>query len=732
MQQLWIKIENLSKERFARDLKVILLVSLFLIPILPLLPHLDEFPFQPLADYSDFSVSHFPNLLFLQQSLRTSGSVPLWSPLIFSGYPFAADPLSGVFYLPGWLALAFSLPAGINITVLLHIVWGGVGFYFWQRHEGLPEYAALFSALTFEALPKVFSHLGAGHVTLIYALSWTPWLLYAEHSSFKVQGWRKLLPGLALGLMVLADLRWAAFAGILWIAYGVSIRLSHFSGIRLSRKEWALSGLKWLQNALLAGCLAAPLIFPFVEYLQLSTRRLMTAADRMTLSLPPVQLIGMIYPNIGGEAEWITYVGAVVLGMSFWAVLSQNLRKKLWLWFTVAGVSLIYALGSNLPFVESISALPGLNMLRVPPRALFLTGLAAAVIAGGSVKDLVERGTKLTSVPLHRTRLVLFSVYGLIVFLGAAVTVVVPQTITRIQFLWGTVFNLATGILLFLALEKRIRPDTLLIAVFCINLVDLVCVNGLGGQYRSFEQVVTRDEAVIGSILDHADGKPFRVYSPSYSIEQQTAAWYHLELAGGVDPMQLNSYVQWMQSASGIPNREYSVTLPPYTGSSPSQSNRAALPDLKKFGLLNVRFLVSAYPIEMEGLTLIQQVDQTWLYQNERALPRAWVQRENLPPGDGIQSTPDLAFSADDIQISARGQGLLVLSEIAYPGWKVTVDGKPAALAPTEIFRAVRLEPGVHQVRFSYQPVSVMLGILAAGLAWLGIFGLLVIQEYRR
>ncbi len=102
------------------------LAALFLLPVMTLLPHLNQFPFQPGADYSDLLVTHYPNLLYLQRSLFEWKTIPLWSPAILSGYPFAADPLSSLFYLPGWLALFFSLPLGINLTVLLHLIWGGV------------------------------------------------------------------------------------------------------------------------------------------------------------------------------------------------------------------------------------------------------------------------------------------------------------------------------------------------------------------------------------------------------------------------------------------------------------------------------------------------------------------------------------------------------------------------------------------------------------------------------
>src|SRR5512146_1883271 len=105
------------------------LPALFILPVLILLPHLAQFPFQPGSSFSDLLVSHFPNGIYLQRALSQWRTVPLWSPAILSGYPFGADPLSGLYYPPGWLALLFPLPLGFNLVVVLHLIWGGMGMY---------------------------------------------------------------------------------------------------------------------------------------------------------------------------------------------------------------------------------------------------------------------------------------------------------------------------------------------------------------------------------------------------------------------------------------------------------------------------------------------------------------------------------------------------------------------------------------------------------------------------
>lgn len=85
-----------------------------------------------------------------------------------------------------------------------------------------------------------------------------------------------------------------------------------------------------------------------------------------------------------------------------------------------------------------------------------------------------------------------------------------------------------------------------------------------------------------------------------------------------------------------------------------------------------------------------------------------------------------LEQQAERVRIAARATapGLLVLSDPDYPGWKVTVDGAPAAIVRTNLaLRGVALPAGEHEVIFSYEPASFRLGALvsAAGLVGLGV-----------
>jgi uncharacterized membrane protein YfhO len=64
------------------------------------------------------------------------------------------------------------------------------------------------------------------------------------------------------------------------------------------------------------------------------------------------------------------------------------------------------------------------------------------------------------------------------------------------------------------------------------------------------------------------------------------------------------------------------------------------------------------------------------------------------------------------IKLQASGPGVIVLSEVAYPGWRVFVDGESSALTTVNgLFRAVELDSGEHEVLFQFYPTTLIFGI---------------------
>lgn len=77
------------------------------------------------------------------------------------------------------------------------------------------------------------------------------------------------------------------------------------------------------------------------------------------------------------------------------------------------------------------------------------------------------------------------------------------------------------------------------------------------------------------------------------------------------------------------------------------------------------------------------------------------------------------------IAVEMAGDGLLLLTDAAYPGWTATVDGAPATIYQANgLFRGVLVAGGTHEVVFRYEPASLRQGTAISTLAllvWLAL-----------
>jgi hypothetical protein len=191
------------------------------------------------------------------------------------------------------------------------------------------------------------------------------------------------------------------------------------------------------------------------------------------------------------------------------------------------------------------------------------------------------------------------------------------------------------------------------------------------------------------------------------------------------------------------------------------------------FRLLGVKLVALAAPSDDPALELVASPEEeeparraeTWIYRVRDPLPRAFLVprvisldelaalhaadprgwnplgvagldddwRPAAPFARGSVGEP--ALSNREVRLSAEldGDGLLVLTDQAYPGWKVYVDGtERSCLVADMIWRAVALGPGKHEVVFRYEPHSLALGLWISLLGLAGLAVLLVFGSARK
>lgn len=692
------------------------LFFLFLLMIISLgflLPVIGQFAFLWGSNYSDLVISHFPNLVYIQKALVNWKQIPLWSDTILSGYPFSANPLSGMFYFPTWIAVILPEPLGVNLLILIHLLIGGAGIFAFLRSQKIDFYPSILGVLIFVLMPKIHAHYAAGHITLIFAVSWTPWLLYSEIKRRKsFQRIWKFMPGLILGTIFMADPRWVVYAGGLWIGFSLYLFYKDRGAFNQKHQLNFLGQLKEiLFQFIIALLVAAPLLLPLLQFSKLSTRSLMTQADHLIFSLPPSHLLGLFIPDMAGYAEWVIYPGALAGVLFVWVIFNNDLRKRNAFWLFVLLGSIFVSLGESIPGFSLLTQLPGISLLRVPSRGMFLAGISFAVLSADALQGLMEETAQPEVAGLRVGRMALIAFMSGLLALTAGIWWLGKSL--PLEFLWGAVGFSVFTILLMIVFRLKISKKVWITTFIVLTCLDLGLVDYSQMEFRNAAEVVNEQSQIL-AFMDFGQG-PFRIYSPSYSVPQQMAVINNLQLADGVDPMQLLNYAAFMEKATGVPDHGYSVTLPPFENGNPQTDNQFYLPSSRLLGLLNVKYVVSEFEIEDQGFSAIGQTGQTFIYINQDYLPRGWVASQGLGMQNQIKPVKDVEMTSNWIRADVEGPGEFILSEIDYPGWYGYVDGAPVEIQTFyNLFRGVQLDKGMHQVYFEYKPLVLYLGIIAA------------------
>ena len=85
--------------------------------------------------------------------------------------------------------------------------------------------------------------------------------------------------------------------------------------------------------------------------------------------------------------------------------------------------------------------------------------------------------------------------------------------------------------------------------------------------------------------------------------------------------------------------------------------------------------------------------------------------------------TPKLAWTSKrmngfELDVNTAQPGILVVSQMDYPGWEAYVDGRSVDIRRANYaFPSIFVSPGPHHVRFSFEPRSFKVGLALSILA---------------
>jgi hypothetical protein len=719
---------------------------------------------------------------------------PLWSPLLFGGFPVMADPQNLTWYPPAWpvqgrlglfnafVVAAYVLASAFTCGFVRRLTGSGLGGFVAGTIYGLSGF--------------MVGHLG--HTNIIHAAAWTPLLLWSlEELRRRISAGSMVAAALATGCGLTAGHPQIPFyALLLGAAYVLALGWSAPAG------RWRF-GAASLGGVALGLALCGVLLVPMLELAGQSLRTGMSFFDFSGYALPARQLPQVLFPALfggvidpltgavnpyfgrgGGPAEANPFVGLVPLVLAGLGALLFRRRAVARFWLVVAVLALLLALGKETPLVRWTFSVPVYNRFRIQSRHLMEFALAVAVLAGFGIAGLQALDEAARRRLARHGFLVLAGVASLgLAFFAAVGTTgqylrdVPPGVPVNLAVLpWrnsAVVVPLAVLVLGAVSLglwARRPRPATAI-------LLGVVVVLDLGSYAWCCEwrQVIVTERDLelppaLASFRDELTRTGQRL-APLYpfgndllALPNRARLW-GLPCALGYSPLALSRY----RELTGVD----------YIGFS---SFHALKPDDRALDLLAVKYVLAPRDLLNDPQTRILgdaprdlAAAERWrpvgelgaavVFENRRAMPRAWLACEvvsletaamlrvirtgQLPDGRpfdpaqtvltsapvSFQGRPDpgasvtITNSADmDLVLRTRSNesAFLVVSDLDYPGWEVTVNGSPARIVRVDhVLRGLRLPAGDNRVAFAFRPASYRWGLRFSGVSLAAIVALL-------
>jgi hypothetical protein len=320
---------------------------------------------------------------------------------------------------------------------------------------------------------------------------------------------------------------------------------------------------------------------------------------------------------------------------------------------------------------------------------------------------------------------------------------------------------IGTGVLLGFVYGKLKKEYTVaIILVLC--LVDLWTVNK---RYLNDEMFVPKSEREAPQQMTQTDEQILHDKSLDYRVlnlasntfNENETSYYHKSI-GGYHAAKLRRYQEMIEQYISPEMQQMMNAVAEAGGDMTQVKGDSIFPVLN---MLNTKYII--FPLQ-NGQTVPLQNPYTygnaWFVDKIRYVETANEEMDGVGQidlrheavadvkfkeqlGEAVkQDTASIvtitAYEPNQLKydVNSGKGGVIVFSEVYYPGWTATIDGEPAELGRVDyILRALNVKPGKHEVVLSFFPKSVdtteTIAYTAYGVLILVLLGA-VFMEYRR
>jgi hypothetical protein len=719
------------------------------------------------------------DLLVIRHDLAAGGD-GAWNPYQSAGRPLIASQQTAPFFPLTWLAFVFSFWSSAAWIAALKLVLAAGGMYLLARWSRLRAGPAALAAVAFAFSTYMVDQVQFPTSTVMAMVPWS--MLLAGRVT------RAARPADVLGLIVAIALLLCGgspefiaigAAGIIAVALYELLRAPD-EGEAAPRLSRGIRAGVAVAAAIGGFALAAIAIVPFVEYLGLAT----TVSRGGQSGYPNSIMYGFVFPELWGRPdlaiaqfgpinylERTAYFGVLPILLALAGLAARRPRGRHLFWAVFTLVAALIALDTPVHnFLNSVPGPANVDLLRF----LFLVILGGALLAGFGLQrwldgDRRERRRMLIVLIIASLLPVVYLLRDVSPFahLGDALAQLpglrhsfTGKAYIRQVVSWRWLVLAAVSIVILLLCRRLGKQWTAVLAVGVLA-ADLVAINYGYNPSIPVAEANPATPPALAYLQTHARhariSGTLSFSAGSVSLQANMAERYGLLDVGSYNfPKAKRWALVWGDYGQ-------------YTGDQNDWD--PTVPDAKAvLDAFAVRYVVVPHgATEPPGLVRVFSSRSGDVFKDPTALPRAWVaygwrrarsaaaaasatvasttaMLETRPVLEGALPAPPRALAPTQhvrflvdrdehvrVLANARQTGYLVLDDSYYPGWRATVDGRPAAIVPANgNFRAVLVPAGRHVVDFSYSPASFKISGWLSVLSAVGVLVASLLLLWRR
>jgi hypothetical protein len=683
--------------------------------------------------------SFFYPFKFVAAEMYRTGSFHLWDPYIFGGLPISAEIQTGLFYPLNLLFAVLPIFKAISFYIVIHLFLSSLFMYLYLRCIGSSRPAAAFGAVAFTYNGFYMMHVD--QLSMLSVSTWLPLILLCVEKAFEEKKFSfVILAALVTGVQFLGGHPQASVILGFAAAFYVVFKLVG----PIMRKEYAEARRRMLISVFIAVIgfgIASIALIPFFETYPFSLRSGDNYDTSSAINVSPAELQTFLVPELrekgsesrmfGGTGE--TYAGVIPVILAIYSGIF--LRGPLAIFYLALGLfSILASFGKAFPLHFILyHFVPFYGKLEMPIRVLLLYVFSVSALSAFAIDDILRRANEPRTF-LKWALITILSLAGVfLLFIMTSGGRLFLMDFTEGGIRAPLVFLLLCAaflMLLYFLKTGKLNAKFFVAGLVCLTLLDLLPF--ATRYFRLADEGAAGERPPLFGFFDQ-DKDLYRVSIGVEDIGPDLPMVYKVQSISGYSPVIFRDFIYFVLynashslDFSGIPTGSR-VYVPPYV-------------DSRMIGLLNVKYHVLSYVRDDRYFIGVQEI--------KNYLPRAFIVAQPLVTSDRneilvklgekdfdpkqvviletseglsgykftsktVGSAAVTLYSPDriDIVASSDADAMLFTSEIFFPGWVASVDGKPQRIYRADyLFRAVPLKAGKHSITFTYAPFSYRIG----------------------